>query len=239
MSQTSPSSGLRLGVLLLLAISAVFFSQATIGQCDEPLRRGHFTLTGVDIYGINRVKKENGKVAYVKSEDLNVTVRFDFKTLFTIGEDSKQKPFKILNQIVKDKSSITLDKAIMYMGKEVPAGENLRKYNAPEFNPPTKKKPVPFPVARMPKLNPLGTGSIHISDKFSFPNDVYTFTFHWETEDGTVFEKELTVTVNIESKEQANQKSAGETKPDAKAKQMTKEAPAEKAEKAETTEPKQ
>jgi len=235
---------LSLGVFFLV-LSSVFVSQSPMGLCDEPMPRGHFTLTDVDIYAINRVKQENGRIAYVKSEDLNHTVRFDFKTLFTVAEDSKQKPFKILNQIVKEKSSITLDKAIMFMGKEVPAGENLRKYNAPEFNPPTKKKPIPFPVVRMPKLNPLGIGSIRVSDKFSFPNDVYTFKFHWETNDGTVFEKELTVTVNVESKEQANQKSAAadEAKPDAKAKEMATEEPAEKvqttekAEKTEMTEP--
>lgn len=180
---------------VLLFVASMFGGSAT---ADDQLPKGHFTLTGVEVWAIDRVEAD-GKIHFRRSDTLNHWIRFDVRAAYTVAEDSKKESFKIVNRTVREKCKLTVDKAITFKGEKVPAGENLLK-----FNEAGKARRI-----AMPSLNPLATGSIYIRDEFGFPSDVYTFTFEWETKTGTTITDQVTVVIDLETAEEAEEAATG------------------------------
>ena len=178
-------------VATLLFVASMFGGSAA---ADDQLPKGHFTLTGVEVWAIDRVEVD-GKTHFRRSDTLKHWIRFDVRAAYTVAEDSKKESFKIVNRTISDKCKLTVDKAITFNGEKVTAGKNLLK-----FNEPGKARRI-----AMPSLNPLAIGSIYIRDEFNFPSDVYTFTFEWETKTGTTITDQVTVVIDLETAEEAKE----------------------------------
>ena len=154
---------------------------------DEPMPRGNFALTGVDVVPIDR-SVVNGKAIDRESEILTYSIRFDVHSKFTLLDGTKTKPFKITNPTDVSNCSLTVNKPIRFNGKVVPAGENLMKFqrfDGSHFN------------ISMPSLNPFAINSVRISDDFDFAPDTYTLRFQWKTGDGITISDNVTVRIDI------------------------------------------
>jgi len=168
--------GCSLAVLPLLNIIA-----------DE-IPRGHYTLTGAQVFPIERSVKD-GVVNDHVSDILTHWIRFDVHAKFVIVDGTETMPFQITNPTDRSKCRLTVDKPIYYYGEKVPAGTNLMKYqrfDGTRYN------------VSMPPLNPLVINSIRISDGFTFAPGTYRLCFSWGTEDHTTFSDSVAVHIDLE-----------------------------------------
>lgn len=171
----------------LLIIFVFLLCLPCISRADEPMPKGHYELTGVEVVAINRVKRD-GKTIDEPSDKLTYWIRFDIKTKSQKVVDSEDKPYKVLNPTVREKTKLTLDKPIKINGKDIPAGTNLLKYQVFDG----KRLNV-----SMSQLSPLTTGSVRILYDFAIPADTYTVTFEWETEFGQKFTNQVKVHIDV------------------------------------------
>jgi len=187
MSITTPIKSV-LFVILVVLVSGVghpnFSTQ--VAMADDPLPKGHYRLTDVEVSAIERTKTADGKVSYDKSEILTHSLRFDVKTIANRIDGTQDKRFEVLNPTVS--ASMTVDKPIKFKGKHVPTGTNLVNYE--EFNGRN------FTI-RMRKLTPLAIQSIRLSNDFVFPPGTYNILFEWTTTDGDKISKKVKVAINI------------------------------------------
>ena len=168
-------------------LGLVFFGCSLLSAVgSEPQAKGHYGLTGVEVYAVDR-SQVDGIVHDAKSDSLTHWVRFDFRAETVVAKETADKNFRIVSPTDSTKSSLTFNKAIEFQGHVVPAGTNLL----------TLKRDGKFPAVRLPSLHPLAVQSLHLSDGFVFAPDTYTLNFQWELKDGQMISDTVKVKIDL------------------------------------------
>ena len=179
----------KLNNKLVTLVFALALTLASNSFANDPLPKGNYIITGVEVVAVDRVPLENGKVADQESDTLTHWIRFDVKVQSQLIEGTEELPYQLLNPVVMDSCEITFDRPIMFGEQEIEAGTNLldfKKFDGRTFS------------ISAPRISPLTRSSVRIQSGFKIPRDDYTVSFSWTTEEGQTFSSQVDVLIDVE-----------------------------------------